>query len=711
MAAISSATPLIALDAVVVDTETTGLEPAKARVVEIGAVRIVRGRRDGAPPFRRLVRPGVPIPAAATRVHGIDDTALAGASSFAEVWPDFTRYLGDTLVIGHSIGFDLAVLKRECERADIAWVRPRTLDTRLLAEVAEPELAGYSLDELAAWLGVEVAGRHSAIADAGMTAQVFTALLPKLREGGIRTLGEAMRACRALTNVLDEQHRAGWLEAVEAPSRLDAERTLSRIDSYPYRHRIREVMRSPARFVAADVALGDALQRMTAEQISSVFLHPANRPDAAWRAADAGVVTERDALRALAVHGADALAMPADRFASRPLEVVSGDAFVYRAIGRMNRLKVRHLGVVDDAGHVVGALSARDLLRLRAGEAVALGEEIDEAHDAPGLAAAWAKLPRVAASLAAEGVAARGIADVISRELGALTGRAGAIAEARVRGDGHGGPPCSYAVSVLGSAGRGESLLAMDQDNALIFADGAPDGPEDRWFERLGIHIADILHEAGVPYCKGGVMAKNPQWRGSRATWRARIDDWIRRSSAQDLLSVDIFFDMRPVHGDGGLCTTLWRDAFDAASGEIGFAKLLAEAAGGVENGLGLFGRFRTSRGRIDLKKAGLFGIVTAARVLAIRHHIVAHSTPARLAGVKALGLGAETDLDALVEAQATLLDLVLAQQIEDIAHGTQPSNAVAVKRLSFRDRARLRSALESVRHLDDLTRDLLFKD
>ena len=711
MASISSATPLIALDAVVVDTETTGLDPAKARVVEIGAVRIACGRRDAAPPFRRLIRPGVPIPAAATRVHGIDDAALADAPPFAEVWPDFVGYLGDALVIGHSVGFDLAVLKRECEQAGIAWVRPRTLDTRLLAQVAAPELAGYSLDQLAHWLGVEAAGRHSALADAGMTAHVFTALLPKLRDGGIRTLGEAMRACRTLTDALDEQHRAGWLEAVEAPNRLDAERTLSRIDSYPYRHRIRDVMRSPARFVAADVALGDALARMTAEQISSLFLHPPGRDDAAWRAPEAGIVTERDVLRALAKHGADALAMPTDRFASRPLAVVPADAFVYRAIGRMNRLKVRHLGVVDEAGHIVGALSARDLLRLRAGEAVALGEEIDDARDAHGLAAAWAKLPHVAASLAAEGVAARGIADVISRELGALTGQAAVIAEQRLHADGHGGPPCSYAVAVLGSAGRGESLLAMDQDNALIFSEGAPEGPEDDWFERLGTHIADLLHEAGVPYCRGGVMAKNPQWRGSRATWRARIDDWIRRSSAQDLLSVDIFFDMRPVHGDGGLCTTLWRDAFDAAAGEIGFAKLLAEAAGSVENGLGLFGRFRTSHGRIDLKKAGLFAIVTTARVLAIRHHVVEHSTPARLAGIEALGIGAKSDLDALIEAQATLLDLILGQQIEDITHGTPSSNAVAVKRLSSRDRARLRSALESVRHLDDLTRDFLFKD
>jgi CBS domain-containing protein len=214
-----------------------------------------------------------------------------------------------------------------------------------------------------------------------------------------------------------------------------------------------------------------------------------------------------------------------------------------------------------------------------------------------------------------------------------------------------------------------------------------------------------------VPYCKGGVMAKNRQWRGSLATWRDRVGDWIRRSSPADLLSVDIFFDMRPVHGAGKLCTDLWRDAFDAARGEIGFAKLLAEAAEGAESGLGFFGRFRTVQGRIDLKKAGLFGIVTAARVLAIRHHVVERSTPARLAGIKALQLGADSDLDALNEAQAILLDFMLAQQVEDIAHATPPSNAVVVKRLSRRDRERLRSALAPVEHLDDLTRDLLFKD
>jgi CBS domain-containing protein len=275
---------------------------------------------------------------------------------------------------------------------------------------------------------------------------------------------------------------------------------------------------------------------------------------------------------------------------------------------------------------------------------------------------------------------------------------------------GRGAAPCPYAFAVLGSAGRGESLLAMDQDNAIVFAEGEPDGAEDRWFAALSGEVADILHQAGVPYCAGGVMAKNAAWRGSLATWRSRVADWIRRSNPQDLLSVDIFFDLRGVHGDGALATTVWREGFDRAAGALTFAKLLAETAGATAPALNWFGGFKTVQGRIDCKKSGLFGIVSAARALALRHHVVERATPARLAGVKALGLG-EADLDALIDAQATFLDLILAQQMRDVADGVPLSNTVELARLSRRESERLRSAFGAVTHLDTLTRDLLFRE
>jgi DNA polymerase-3 subunit epsilon/CBS domain-containing protein len=709
MAVASNVTPLIALDAAVIDTETTGLDPNKARIVEAAAVRVVHGRLDTAKTFRSLVNPETPIPVEAIRYHGIDQTAVAGAPPFAAMWPSFSTFIGDAVVIGHSVGFDLAIIKGECERAGIAWTRPRVLDTRLLAEAVQPNLTDYSLDALANLLGVEVKDRHSALGDAIITARVFAALLPKLRDAGVRTLAEALKTCHGLSDTIEAQHRAGWVEPVEAPRRTEESGALARIDSYPYRHRIRQVMSAPARVVPPETSVGSALSDMTRSQISSLFVAPAES-GMQLRPEQTGIVTERDVLRALDRDGGAGLAMPVASLASRPLATVPAEAFVYLAIARMNRLNIRHLGVTDEAGRVIGALSARDLLRLRAQSAVTLGDEIDHADDIHDLGRAWASLPRVASSLVAEQVPGRDVAAVISHMLGSLTQHAAVIAERRMEAEGRGKAPCAYALVVLGSAGREESLLAMDQDNAIVFAEGAPDGEEDRWFAALGTHVADILHEVGVPYCIGGVMAKNAQWRGSLATWQDRVRDWIRRSNPQDLLSVDIFFDLRAVHGDTNLANTLWRSAFDAARGEVGFAKLLAEAAGTVSQSLGLFGRFKTEAGRINLKRAGLFGIVSMARVLAIRHHVVERSTPARLAGLKALGLGAGRDLDTLAEAQATFLDLILAQQIDDIEHGIPATNDVVVKRLSRRDRDRLRDALSAVGNLDVLTRDLLFR-
>jgi DNA polymerase-3 subunit epsilon/CBS domain-containing protein len=706
MAIVSNATPLIALDAVVIDSETTGLDPAKARIVEIGVVPLKGGRLGEDLALRRLVHPGEAIPAAATAIHKIDDAAVSSAPRFADVWPEFAVLTSGSILIGHTLGFDLAVLKRECERAGLRWVAPRTLDTRLLAQVAEPNLGGYTLEQLASWLSVPAEGRHSALGDATLTGRIFIALLPKLRDGQIRTLAEAEQACLALSHVLDDQHRSGWVEAVASSSVRD-EGALARIDPYPYRHRVSDVMSAPPQTIAAGASLGDAMTRMAREKISSLLVL-ALGTGSPMRPRDTGIITERDALRALATQGTAALTQAVDGFASRPLVALPSSAFVYRALGRMDRLNIRHLGVENEDGEICGIVSARDLLRLRAQEATILGDRLEAADDAPALAAAWAQLPHAAAALAAEGVSGRDIAAVISRELGALTARAGVLAERRMRADGQGAPPCPYALCVLGSAGRGESLLAMDQDNAIIFAEGEPDAAADRWFARLGAIVADILHEVGVPYCKGGVMAKNEQWRGSLATWRQRVAGWIARSKAADLLSVDIFFDLAGVHGDAALAQTLWRDAFAAARDNAIFAKLLAEAAGEMPAGLNMLGGLRTENGRIDLKMVGLFGIVSTARVLAVCHHLLERSTPARLVAAAALG-NDRHDLEALAHAQGVFLDLILEQQLADVQAGLPPSNKVAVKRLTGEQRKALREALRPVGHLDAVMRDLLF--
>jgi DNA polymerase-3 subunit epsilon/CBS domain-containing protein len=206
-------------------------------------------------------------------------------------------------------------------------------------------------------------------------------------------------------------------------------------------------------------------------------------------------------------------------------------------------------------------------------------------------------------------------------------------------------------------------------------------------------------------------MAKNAPWRGSLATWRDRVRHWITRSDPQDLLSVDIFFDLLAVQGDARLADSLRDDALDSAAGEIAFIKLLVESSPTPSPGLGWFGRFNAVEGRIDLKKTALLGITSVARALAIRHRVRERSTSGRLAAIKALGLGVERDLDTLIEAHATCLDLMLHQQIEDIGRGVAPTSSVATARLSRRERERLRAAFGAVAHLDEMSRDLLFRD
>lgn len=707
MSAGRNAIPLIGLEAVVLDTETTGLDPRNARIVEVAVIRVDGEQLSSKPPFRRLVRPGIGIPAVAVRIHGIDESMLVDAPDFPALWPELAGYLGDSTIIGHAISFDMALLKHELDRIEARWSFPETLDTRLLAQIADRALAGCSLEELGARLNIEIKDRHSALGDATATAKIYCALIPKLRDRGIRTFGEASRACRALIDAggaspYGREHP----DAIANKTVRDA--AVQGFDTYPYRQRVSVLMTTPARSVAGDTPIASALSQMQKDNISSLFVF-SGRADATANPKQTGIITERDVLRALDAHGAAALALPVSQVMSRPLSAVPADALAYRAIGRMHRLGFRHLGVTDDAGKVIGALSARDLLRLRAEAGVELGDEIAEATDTTQLARAWGKLPSACADLVREGMLASEIATVISQQVQLLTHRAAALAESRMIQSGRDAPPCPYALAVLGSAGRGESLLAMDQDNALVFSDDAPSGA-DCWFQLMAAHLADILHIVGVPYCAGGVMAKNAQWRGSLNAWRQRVREWIERSSPADLLSVDIFFDMYGVYGETALADMLWREALDAAKGNAGFSKLLVEAAGSVDPGRNWFGGIRTDDGRINLKRTGLFGLVSAARSLAIYHHVLERSTVARLVALEALLPNAARDIELLIEAHDVFLDLILKQQLIDIESGRPASNAVEVKRLSRRERDRLRAALQTVEHLNETERDLLFR-
>lgn len=703
---ISAATPLIALEVAVLDTETTGLDVRQDRIVQVGAVRMRGAELLPDPPFDRIVNPGIPIPPVASRVHGLTDADVAAHPPFPAILPELLDWLGDAVVVGHSIHFDLSVLRHEARRHNLPWREPRVLDVAFLAAGLDRGLVDTSLDGLALGLGVAVEGRHTAWGDAQATARIYAALLPRLQAAGIRTLGEAETLSRRATDLIARQERAGWFDRMAGGGRPDYALAAMRAggqratDSFLYRTRLSDVMSSPVIAIAQTATVHEAAQLMHARGIGSVFVEAEGGH---------GIVTERDMLRAMAEGGAEAMAAPIARFMSQPVLSAPADTFLYRALGLMARRHLRYLGVTE-GGRLAGIFTLRTLLRERALATLAVGDEIAAATRAADLARVQAALPGLAAGLLADGLEARAVAAIIAAENRAMTARAAELAEAEL-----GPPPADYALLVLGSGGRGESLLAPDQDNALVIADdyaGDLDAAED-WFTRLATRVNETLDQAGIPLCKGGVMARNRPWRRRLSEWRAQLAEWARRPEPAAMLNLDIFYDFTPAHaptaGGAALAEALRDTATETARAAPALLRAMGEIAGGHVAPLGLFGRIRRDEaGRVDLKSGALLPITAGARVIALRHGVTALSTPRRLRQAAERAGRGETDAALLADVHGFLLRLLLAQQIADLEAGITPGNRVELARLSRQDQDHLKDALGRIETMREMLRDLL---
>jgi len=164
---------------IVVDTETTGLDPADGhRIIEIGCVELFDHVPTGLS-FQRYLNPERLIPREAQRVHGLTDEFLAGKPLFSAVADDMLTFFGDAPIIMHNASFDIKFVNAELMRL----ARPvipvsRTIDT---IEIAKARLPGarYSLDELCRRFGIDLSGRvrHGALVDAELTARVYLELV------------------------------------------------------------------------------------------------------------------------------------------------------------------------------------------------------------------------------------------------------------------------------------------------------------------------------------------------------------------------------------------------------------------------------------------------------------------------------------------------------------------------------------------------------
>ncbi|WP_374656166.1 PolC-type DNA polymerase III [Dongia sp.] len=190
-------TPLDMLSALVLDTETTGLNVRSDRIVSAAGYLLAGTELAAEPLFDILIDPQRPIPPVSSAFHGIFDDMVAGQGGFAAHWPDLHRHLELGLIVGHQIYFDLAMLGREVRRLGTKLQPPVALDTALLYAALHPGHRHKDLTPCCAEFGIDVVGRHTARGDAEATGRLFLALLPLLKAHGIHTLGEALAFERA----------------------------------------------------------------------------------------------------------------------------------------------------------------------------------------------------------------------------------------------------------------------------------------------------------------------------------------------------------------------------------------------------------------------------------------------------------------------------------------------------------------------------------
>ncbi len=160
--------PLVALD-----LETTGLDPERDTIIEVGAVRFLL---DGTilDTFQTLVNPGRNLASRIAQLTGIDNDMLLSAPEWAQVRRDVAAFVGDAPIVGHNVAFDVNFL-----RSHGVYPRGVLLDTFDLATILLPGLRRYNLGFLAQTLGIPLEDAHRALHDAQATAHIFVALIER----------------------------------------------------------------------------------------------------------------------------------------------------------------------------------------------------------------------------------------------------------------------------------------------------------------------------------------------------------------------------------------------------------------------------------------------------------------------------------------------------------------------------------------------------
>jgi DNA polymerase III subunit epsilon len=183
---------------IVLDTETTGLDPIRGdRLVEVGCIELFNRMPTGQT-FHRYMNPERDMPAEAFAVHGLSTEFLASKPLFSEVVEEFLAFIGDAPLVIHNASFDISFINAELDRIKRPVIlRERLVDTLLLARRKHPGVSNR-LDDLCSRYAIDNSRRtkHGALLDAELLAEVYIDLIGA-RQSQLILAAARNSACRA----------------------------------------------------------------------------------------------------------------------------------------------------------------------------------------------------------------------------------------------------------------------------------------------------------------------------------------------------------------------------------------------------------------------------------------------------------------------------------------------------------------------------------
>jgi signal-transduction protein with cAMP-binding, CBS, and nucleotidyltransferase domain len=416
-----------------------------------------------------------------------------------------------------------------------------------------------------------------------------------------------------------------------------------------------------------------------------------------------GILTERDVVRRLAFRAVSDT--PIRDVMTAPVMTIAEDDYLYHAIARMRRFKLRHMPVVDATG-------SRMVMQI---------DHLTQEGTVDGMREIKSAQVDLARQLFDDNVPVPTIQSLLTHINRDIHRRVVEMNLRALKEEGKGDPPVPFAFIVMGSGGRGENFLYPDQDNGFIL-DDYPDADHariDGWFIDLAERVTRDLDAVGFPYCNGYVMATNPVWRKSISQWKGQtisqwkgqIAGWLRRRNTVALRLSDIFFDFRSCYGAPDLAADLRAFVTDAVAGNASFLKDMYRDDEDYGVALGWFGRFITVKddpdhdGTINMKHSGTLPLVQSIRLLALREGIPATSTCDRLRDLHGAGVLDAAEFDYLTNAFQEITFVLLRQQIDDFGAGRKVGNYVHPDTLNERERDELVDAFKAIKRLLDRVR------